>query len=124
MRSPITRAAAPSIAIAESAMTDARETPSASAIISSASSRRASRPAAVSESTAAPVASLTFRCLVESSPPLVVLKRGRELIEITGEDGRQSVLGHLHAVIGHAVLGKVVGADLLRALAAPNLREA
>ena len=45
-------------------------------------------------------------------------------VELAVEDAREAVPGEPHAVVGHAVVGEVVGADLLRAVAAAHLRAA
>src|SRR5262249_18028904 len=62
------------------------------------------------------------RCCFEGTPSLLGLKRLGVLVEIAGEDLLETMGRQLDAVIGEPVLGEVVGADLLRALAAPDLR--
>src|SRR5947208_1615309 len=107
-----------------------RSTPSASATSSSASSRGLSQPASRSRSVAAVTASRVLRRAVgtgrlplderaglEPAPLLVGLERRRELVELTGHDGRQVASRDLDAVVRDAVLREVVGADLLGPLA-------
>ena len=68
------------------------------------------------------------RSLLPHVSPLRVLavalggQRGRELVEIALEDRVETMLRELDAVVGEPVLGEVVRADLLRPLAAADLR--
>src|SRR3954453_9162208 len=111
----------------------ARSTPSASATSTSASSRGVSQPAASNDGTAASSTSAAVipgevivlgrswfapsgRGGLERAPLLVGLEAGGEVIEVAGEHPLDVSLGELHAVVGHAVLREVVGANLLRAL--------
>ena len=55
---------------------------------------------------------------LERAPPLLRLQRLGEVAEIAVEDLVEPVLGQLDPVVRDAVLGEVVGADLLGALAA------
>src|SRR5204863_2091741 len=97
-----------------------RSTSAPSRRSSSASSRGVSQPASASRR----AASLTDRegAGLELAALLIGLQRGRELVELAGENGRDVPARELHAVVGHAVLGEVVGADLLGARAGPDLR--
>src|SRR5436190_16016367 len=63
-------------------------------------------------------------CGFESLAPLFRGQRLRKLIEFAFEDPVEVVHGQLYAVVGDAVLRKVVGADLLGALAGADLRAA
>src|SRR5206468_10342402 len=53
--------------------------------------------------------------------PLLLRQRVDESIEVALEDRRKIVHGHVHPVVRDSVLGEVVGPDLLRALAGPDL---
>src|SRR5215212_545498 len=58
----------------------------------------------------------------ERLPPLLGGERVGELVELPFENAVEVVHGDLYAVIRHAVLGEIVGPDLLRALAGADLR--
>src|SRR3954471_4563960 len=89
---------------------------------SSASSRGVSQPASASRR----AASLTDGegAGLELAALLIGLQRGRELVELAGENGRDVAARELHAMVGHAVLREVVGADLLGPGAGADLRAA
>ena len=87
----------------------------------SASTRGVSTPAAASRRSASASASARGHCS-ERAPPVVGRERLGELVELALEDPVELVHGQLDAVVGDPVLGEVVGADLLRALARADLR--
>src|SRR5436189_1138717 len=104
----------------------ARSTPIAAASRTSASSRGDSTRAARSGMVALSSASRTVMPVLGGSAfePLAALEvpqRLGELVELAGQD-RVEVVGRVpDAVVGHAALREVVGADLLRALARADL---
>ena len=59
---------------------------------------------------------------LEGAAAVLGLERVGELLEVAVEDLVEAVDRVLDAVVGEPVLGEVVGADLLRALARPDLR--
>src|SRR4051794_2154128 len=95
----------------------ARSTPRTCASSSSASSR--STPSAARRRSDA-----RGGLLGEAAPLLIVLEGVGERGEVALEHLVEVVRGDLHAVVGDAPLGEVVGADLLRPLARPHLRGA
>src|SRR5258707_680323 len=62
------------------------------------------------------------RCGFESLAAFLGGQRLGELVELAFEDPVEVVHGQLYAVVGDAVLRIVVGTNLLRALARPDLR--
>src|SRR5579875_1535454 len=108
----------------------ARSTPSTCASSTSASRRglcELSDSARVAEASASAIVTPARRsvtCLrVEPAPLLVILERVGELVELAGEDTVEVVDEQVDAVVLDAVLGVVVGADLLRALSGADLGE-
>src|SRR5439155_15139110 len=61
---------------------------------------------------------------LERAPSFLGLQRFGELVEVPVYDLVEPVRRQLDAMVGDAVLGKVVGADLLRTLTAADLRTA
>src|SRR5689334_21738042 len=76
-------------------------------------------PAAAS--VAAPRATSGNRTLLQTPPLLVVLERGGQLVEVTHQDPVEVVDQEVDAVVLDSLFGEVVGADLLGALAGPDL---
>src|SRR4051794_5706771 len=60
--------------------------------------------------------------LLEAAALLRVLERVRQLVRLAGQHLVEVVDAEVDAVVGHAPLRIVVGADLLRAVARPDLR--
>src|SRR5215212_2823032 len=60
----------------------------------------------------------------ERLPPLLGGQRGRELLQVALEDAVEPLDGQVDAVVRDAVVGIVVGANLLGALAPADLRPA
>jgi hypothetical protein len=69
----------------------------------------------------APPARSVTGLLVEPAALLVVLQRVGELVELAGEDAVEVVDEQVDAMVLDTVLGVVIGADLLRALAGADL---
>src|SRR5215212_7061206 len=120
------RTASPSSSASGSRCSAARSTPIAAASMTSASSRGDSTRAARSGMVALSTASRTVMPVLGGSAfePLAALEvpqRIGELVELAGEDGVEIVGRVPDAMVGHAPLGEVVGADLLRPLARADL---
>src|SRR4051794_39566821 len=120
------RTASPGSSASGSRCSAARSTPIADASMTSASSRADSTRAARSGMVALSSASRTVMPELGGSAfePLAALEvpqRAGELVELAGEDGVEVVGRVLDAVIRHAPLREVVGADLLRPLARADL---
>src|SRR2546421_230256 len=95
----------------------------------SASNRGVSHPASESKPVARFTASLAVsekvasgnRSLGQTSPLLVVLERIRELVELANQDPVEVVREQVDPVVLDPLLGEVVRADLLGALAGAHL---
>src|SRR5947209_12626921 len=96
-----------------------------------ASSHGVSQPAAASAAAASLIAPRTVtpsvtaasgnRLLLQTTALLVVLERGGDVVELAHQHGIEVVHAQTDAVVGDALLREVVGADLLGALAGPDL---
>src|SRR5262245_22896398 len=86
--------------------------------------RRAARALRPGSAPPSPRPEARGRSLLEGAAPILGDQRLGELFEIAFEDLVEPVLGELDPVVGDAVLGEVVGADLLGPLARADLRAA
>src|SRR6185436_3814039 len=121
------RTASPGSSASGSRYSAARSTPMAAASRTSASSRGVSTRAARSGITALSSASRTGMPVLRrgAGEPLTALGVPQgvgELVELARQHRVEVVRGVLDAVVGHATLREVVGADLLGSLAGAHLR--